>query len=449
MKMKKILYAFVFLSVMMGCKKTSYVPKFDKTPQERAADQIKLVSTTLTGATNGWIATMPTLAGGGYGFFITFDNEQGVTMLGDMTNESATTLGKSYYRVKQDMGTELVFDTYNYISMLDDPNAAILGGTAKVGYSSDIEFTYDRMNGDSIFFIGKKYRQPLKMVKATAAQKTAYTNGDYLTAINKLKNFFTTVKYPYVEVVSGSTTIKAGISINATNNLAAGKRVTFTGVLADGITVGSASAKFAFTLDGADLLGGGLVYQGIKFVRFFWKDAATLVMYDSTGKEYVVKSNPTPITPLWLLIGTGYASVTVANATTAPGWGTDYVTRRADAANKMLTGGYALRLEQMSYAFNNASKKMTLKVNMPQNTTPYVGTINYTYTRSDNGVFKFTYVDADGNGGIIVPFMASLLAQRLNVDTFNIDYYNDPSGTVLAQFKSIENPTFTFTGTLQ
>lgn len=437
------------LSVMAGCTKTSYVPVFDKTPQERVADQIKLVSTTLTGSTNGWIATLPTQAGGGYGFYITFDNEQNVTMYADMTNQSANTVGKSYYRVKQDIGTELVFDSYNYISMLDDPNSAVLGGASKVGFSSDIEFTYDRMNGDSIIFIGKKYRQPFKLVKATAAQKAAYTNGDYLTAIDKLKNFFATVKFPYVEIVSGSTTLKAGISLNSTNNLAAGKRVTFTGVLADGLTATSSTAKFAFNLSGADILDKGLVYQGVKFVRFFWKDATTLVMYDSTGKEYVVKSNPTPITPLWLLIGSGYGSVNVANATTASGWGADYVTRRADAANKMLTGGYALRLEQMSYAFNNASKKMTLKVNMPQNSTQYVGTINYTYTRSDNGVFKFTYVDADGNGGIIVPFMAQLLAQRLNVDTFNIDYYNDPAGNLFAQFKSIENPTFTFTGTLQ
>ncbi|MGM9474819.1 DUF4302 domain-containing protein [Pedobacter sp. GSP4] len=445
--MKRLLYFMAILSVLMSCKKTSYVPVFDKTPQERAAEQINLVSTTLSSAPNGWIATLPTLAGGGYSFYIAFDGKQGVTMYGDMTTESAGTVGTSNYRVKQDIGTELVFDTYNYISMLDDPNSAILGGASKVGYSSDIEFTFDRLNGDSIIFVGKKYRQPFKLVKATAAQQGIYTSGGFLTAINKLKDFFVTNKYPYIEVVSGAATLKVGVSLNATNNLTAGKRATLTGVLADGITTASGTGKFSFNLSGADILGDGLVYQGIKFVRFFWKDATTLVMYDSAGKEYIVKSSPTPITPLYLLLGSGYGVVTIPNATTYPGWSADYVTRRADAANKMLTGGYALRLEQTTYTFNNVAKKLTIRVNMPQNTTQYVGTINYTYTKSDSGIFKFTYVDADGNGNIIVPFMAALLAQRLNVDTFTVDYFTHPTtGALLAQFKSIEHPDFTFTG---
>ncbi|RZL63803.1 MAG: DUF4302 domain-containing protein, partial [Pedobacter sp.] len=439
-------FYIAILSVIISCKKTSYVPVFDKTPQERAADQINLVSTTLTGAPNGWVATLPTQAGGGYGFFITFDNQQNTTMYGDMTNESASTVGKSYYRVKQDIGTELVFDTYNYISMLNDPNGT-LGGASKIGYSSDIEFTFDRINGDSIVFIGKKYRQKFALVKATAAQQATYTAGAYLTAIDKLKNFFSTVKFPYIDITSGASTIKAGVSLNATNNLSAGKRASLTGVLADGITVASGSNKFAFNLSGADILGDGITYQGIKFVKFLWKDATTLTMIDKDGKEYVVKSSPTPITPLHLLIGSAYGTVSLPNATTFPGWGADYVARRATAANAMLNGGYSLRLENMVYTINNISKKMTLRINMPQNATQYVGTVNYTFTKTDAGVYKFNYVDADGNGAICVQFMTALLAQRINVDTFTVDYLVHPTtGALLAVFTSVQNPTFSFSG---
>lgn len=301
--MKRLLFFIALLSTLISCKKTSYVAKFDKTPQERAGDQIELVVTTLVSSPNGWIATLPTAAGGGYSFYINFDNQQNVTMYGDLTDASATTVGKSYYRVKQDIGTDLVFDSYNYISMLDDPNSSVLGGASKIGYSSDIDFIYDRSSADSIIFIGKKYRQPFKLVKATAAQKASYETAGLKTAMDKFKSFFATIKNPYIEIVSGANTLKAGMSVNVTNSLTIGKRVSFTGVLADGVTTAGGTSKFAFKLDGADLLGSGLVYNGITFVKMAWKDATTLAFYDSTGKEYIIKSSPVPLTPLALLFG--------------------------------------------------------------------------------------------------------------------------------------------------
>ena len=121
--MKRIFLCIAVLSIMISCKKTSYVAKFDKLPQERIAEQLSLVSNALSSSPNGWVATLPTQAGGGYGFYISFDKELNVSMYGDMTATSSSVLGSSYYRIKQDMGTELVFDTYNYISILNDPNA--------------------------------------------------------------------------------------------------------------------------------------------------------------------------------------------------------------------------------------------------------------------------------------------------------------------------------------
>ncbi|SFA57518.1 protein of unknown function [Pedobacter suwonensis] len=449
--MKKIFYLLCLaLVVLAGCKKTDFESTFEKSPEERMADAIALVSNTLTSAPNGWIATLPTSAGGGYGFYMNFDANQKVTMYSDISDAGAANGAVSTYRVTTGSGAMLAFDTYNFISMLQDPKSSVLGGVQGSGFSSDVEFTYVRSTPDSLIMVGRQFRQPLLMVKATAAQKAAFLAGDYKTAIDKFKSFFSAIKYPYIEIVSGNATLKAGIAVNVTNNMTAGKRVSFTGVLEDNKTVVGGNSKFAFKLAGADLLGSGLVYNGIKFVKFAWKDDTTLAVYDSTGKEYIVKSSPTPLTPLYLLIGAGYTLVTVPNATTYAGWGADYVTRRATAASAMLNGGYALRLEQMAYTFNNTTKKLTLTVNMPQNATLYVGTINYTYTRTDDGIFKFNYVDADGNGAIIVPFMVTLLGQRLNVDNFTVDYLTDPvTGGLFAQFKSVQNPTFTFSGVLQ
>ncbi|KLT66200.1 hypothetical protein AB669_08590 [Pedobacter sp. BMA] len=413
-------------------------------------EAIAKVKNILSSAENGWIAITPTADGGGYSFFMKFDAAENVKMYADLNDASSTTEYASYYRVKQDQGVDLVFDTFNYITMLNDPDPATLGGNRGTGFKSDVDFIYDRSSGDSIIFTGKRYRQSLKMVKATATQRAAYESAGLKTAIDKVKSFFSTNKYPYIEIVSGTSTIKAGISINTTNNVAGGKRLTLTGVLADGVTTATASTKFAFTLDGPFLLGTDLKYSSITFVKILWKDASTLALYDSTGKEYIVKNSTAPLTPLYLLLGASYGNVVLPNATTYTGWGSEYISRRATAASAMLNGGYALRLEQMTYTFNNTTKKMTLKVNMPQNATQYVGTLNYTYTRGSDGIFKFTYVDADGNGTLIVPFMAALLGQRLNVNTFTVDYLSDPiSGGLYAQFKSIENPNFTFSGALQ
>jgi hypothetical protein len=43
--------------------------------------------------------------------------------------------------------------------------------------------------------------------------------------------------------------------------------------------------------------------------------------------------------------------------------------------------------------------------------------------------------------------MAPLFGQRLNADTFTLNYFAAPNGDILAQFTSIEHPDFAFTGT--
>ncbi|MEE1946037.1 DUF4302 domain-containing protein [Pedobacter sp. KR3-3] len=450
--MKKTIFYIAILSVMMGCKKTSYVPVFDKTPQERAADQIKLVSTTLTSAPNGWIATLPTFGGGGYGFYVTFDNQQNVTMYGDMTNDAASTVAKSYYRVKQDIGTDLVFDTYNYISMLDDPNNAVLGGTAKVGFSSDIEFIFDRINGDSIIFVGKKYRQPFKLVKATAAQQATYASGGYLTAIDKFKNFFTTIKNPYIEIVSGGATLKAGISVNTTNNLAAGKRVSLSGLLADGVTAGSGVSKFAFKLDGADLLGPGLVYQGVTLIRMAWKDATTMAFYDTNGKEYIVKSNPVPLTPLSSLFGYQttypYKKITIPTA----GLPTGVTSGFTAVYNQMVALFVASGRSVTSTTFTLTSNTtFSVAVAYMSGTSAFTATVNFGYTRNGDVITldNIPVVTSDNNWNTRA-IQLKPLADYIVSGPFKIDWVTSttPNSPNLGGLYRTADPTSFIYGTL-
>ncbi len=119
--MKHTIYVLTIIGLLFGCKKTEYVAKFDEDPQVRIQKEIQEIKTSLTGSTNGWIGVMPTLTGGGYGFYITFANDESLMMQADLDTNKALTANQSRYRIKQDMGVNLLFDTYNYISLLNDP----------------------------------------------------------------------------------------------------------------------------------------------------------------------------------------------------------------------------------------------------------------------------------------------------------------------------------------
>ncbi|MNI31112.1 hypothetical protein D3C73_849850 [compost metagenome] len=440
------------LSVMMSCKKTSYVAVFDKTPQERVADKINLVSTTLTGAPNGWIATLPTFAGGGYSFYFNFDNQQNVTMYADLNDQSATTVAKSNYRVKQDIGIELVFDTYNYISMLDDPNAAIFGGASKIGFSSDIEFTYDRSTADSIVFIGKKYRQPFKLVKATAQQKAAYESAGLKTGIDKFKNFFLTNQFPYIEVTSGSAVLKVAISPNITNALTTGKRIDLTGVLADGTTVISKNQKFSLNLNGADVLNEGLVWQGITFVRLAWKDVTTLALYDTAGKEYIVKNNAQPILNINLLWGTKYNALRGAYKTINPGTTAKGAAILNYYYNNLTPAfvGFSFNYGHITLSWNRVNQRFLFDGRCtqtgPSETAGWVTNITYNYTVNPDGSYKFTVL-SPASGGYVANVMTELDKFLKNNDVL-FDYYSD-NGVVYGKMSSVQDPTIVMTFALQ
>lgn len=449
--MKRILLFIAVLSIMISCKKTSYVAKFDKLPQERVAEQLALVSNALSASPNGWVATLPTQAGGGYGFYISFDKELNVSMYGDMTATSSSVLASSYYRVKQDMGAELVFDTYNYIAMLNDPNASVLGGAAKIGYSSDVEFTFDKIAGDTMVFIGKKFRQPFRLVKATPTQKAAYLAGGLKTNIDKLTAFFVATKNPYIDVTTGATTNKAAVAANFTNNLALGKRIELTALLANN-TVTSAKGKFAITTDDMPLLSGGLIFQGITFVKLAWKDANTLAFYDNTGKEYIIKSNPTPLTPLAPLFGFPntflYRKISIGTAGLAKGVTSQFNDIFQAMVTKLSTLNPARTIVGVSFTLTNGSTA-TVNVSPNNGTTTFSANATFNYTIS-NGVITLTNPIYDGNwtargteyDGIKNFFLSG---------PFKLDWVvsSDPTNTsTLGGLYRVADPTSFFYGTL-
>lgn len=438
------------LAIFASCKK-SKEEVFDKKPEERLSESVAQVKATLLGSSNGWVATLPTQAGGGFAFYMHFDASENVKMYGDLNAASISTQATSTYRLKAVLGTELIFDTFNYISLLVDPVPGVFGGAAGSGFKSDVEFIHVRTNADSIFFKGKKYDQPLVMVKATTAQKASYENNEYKTAIDKLKAYFGSARNPYVEVVSGNSTLKAGIGIDVNSSLASGKRVSLTGVLADGTSTATANAKYAFTLSGADILGSGLVYQGVKFVRIGWKDATTLVFYDSTGKEYVVKSNPTPLTPFHLLFKYNGTYKVIRIGSSLPlGVNSKFndIYQALAARLAAVTTGGPRTIVAIYITLNNATTA-TVTISPTNGTSTFLANATFNYT-IENDVITLSNPVYDGNwtargteyDGIKNYFLSG---------PFKIDWVtstNPANTSLMGGLYRVSDPTSFFYGTL-
>src|SRR5690606_13032540 len=266
-----------------------------------------------------WKANVGTGLKGGYGFFFMFDNDQVVKMVGDLTDESLSKLQESNFRVKQDNGATLIFDTYNYITMLNHPDPAVYGGTIREGLRSDLEYRFKSSSTDTMVFVGKRYANELVLVKATAEEKNKYISSSYLTAVNSTKTFFTNNENPYIEFTEGGKTYQMGIAL-ALNN----KTIEFASLEADNST-SAASGKFAFSLDGAEIINGGVPYRGITFL-YVKKEADKYYMVDSKGSKYELKNSSTPILPLYKLIGSKYVGFRSPYLTYFPGTSADGLT---------------------------------------------------------------------------------------------------------------------------
>ncbi len=443
---KRITFSLMALLavVFVRCKKESYVALFDQPAQERMGDSIKYVKNALVNAPNGWIGLLPTGLGGGYGFYMTFNNDLNVSMYADIVDESATTASASQYRVKNDMGACLSFDTYNYITVLNDPDVNV-----RDGFRSDIDFIYDHTSGDSLIFLGKRYRQKFSLIKATTAQKTQYVSGGYEKAIAGFRDFFVTNNNAYIQLEDGT---KVSVEPNFTLSLLSGKRITLTALSPAG-TITSATAKFAITVDQMAVLDSGVNLASMKFTKLAWKDASRMAIYTATGKEYIINNATQPIVPLYMLMGVKYSSLFGNFKTINPGTTTDGATILNYYYNNLNNAsllGYSFNFGSIKLTWDLVNTRMTFNGFCSQNggSSGWITTITYKYTVDNNGVYKFTLSSA-ASGGYVSKIMTQLDA-FLQGNSVKLDYYVDAaSNTVYGRMSSVEKPGTVMTFALQ
>jgi len=443
--MKKIfIIGFFALLIIQACKKDQELID-GKRPEERVAESLEKYRNELTSSPNGWVAYLgTTLVGGGYNFYMSFDKNNRVVMRADYDSDIALETVESTYRVKQVLAPSLIFDTYTLLHLLQDPDPGSFNGDYSVGYGSDFEFEIREQVGDTLKLIGKKRKAPLILVKATADQKAFYTSDKFSENIDGISTFL--ANNPFIYILDPKDNAKK-IQVSMSPDV---RSRSFALISTNAGEIITNSGVFSFSDAGARL--NTPVKQGdVTYTSLSWDNVTKkLYLVSSTGTKVEILTSNTPILPLNILMGSVYSSLTVPNGTQYPGWSANFVTRRASAASAILTGGYNLRLDMMQFAFNGKAKTLTLNAYVYQNANGFLAVYSYTYAKAADGTFKFTYIGANGNGGLMIPGMNPLLADRINADDFKLDYFINPTtGAILGQFISVQHPDFTFSGILQ
>ena len=201
MKKNKILTLVIMFAVMVtafSCTKDD-MENFDKSATERLQERIDEVKTLLTSETNGWIMKYyigSSQSGGGYIYTVKFAESEA-----EVGFEYAKDLGKtltSLYKVTDDNGPVLSFDTYNdylhYFSTPSSSNYQALGG--------DFEFEIFDVTPEKITMVGRRSRNLIVL------EPLEVSSEEYLSGVTNISKNFT----PYfLNGNAGGTTLSGTV----------------------------------------------------------------------------------------------------------------------------------------------------------------------------------------------------------------------------------------------
>jgi hypothetical protein len=306
---------FVILILASSCKRDEVELTFGVTPVERMAQLQKQIKDQLTNAEFGWKVLTTTPAKGNFGYYMDFDVDgpDRIRMVADILPSTLSTVKESAYRVKILASPVLSFETYNYIHLLGDPDASVIGGESMFGFRGDVDFEYQRSTPDSIFLIGRKFRNKMIMVKANQAEQAGYLSGGYLTAVNKIKSIFANNLVSLVDI-NGVT---YQITPNSTNKMV------------DVISVVDNAVKrnvqiFSYSIDGLEIPNG--LQAGNTLIKKLVLSNDKMYVLTATGESIEIRSSSTALVSLNQLMGVTYRGLSVPTNTIYPGTTTNGVT---------------------------------------------------------------------------------------------------------------------------
>jgi hypothetical protein len=283
---KRLLLICFTLSVLAACQKSDETV-FSAPPDTRLNDTLKKYGDILVAAPHGWkgLVYPEGLEDGVFSFFFQFNDSNRVKMYADFDSASAVTRMESSYRLKALQQPCLLFDTYSYIHLLSDPDAAVNGGVYGEGLYSDFEFSIEGMHGDTMLLRGRYHNSKAVLIKASEAEEAAYTAEKANRLIDKVDTYLTYFK----RFTTGSSNYDVAFDILT-------RSVTFSWVDESGESH-TVTTGFYYTPSGvafAPAVNMG-TFMLTSFDNITWSAAATTLSFTVNGTTGTIKESARPL----------------------------------------------------------------------------------------------------------------------------------------------------------
>jgi hypothetical protein len=211
--MKKYIAVFIIgLMALAGCER-EVISGLDGSVDNRLNDLIDGYVKDLKDAEYGWMASVYTEEGY-YQFWMKFEDNNVVRMYTDnlkYENQYKTVEQSSTYTFKALQRPTLVFDTYSYLSIINDPDTSISGaGSYNEGLITDFEFeVVEHSSPDKFIFMGRFNKVNVVFRRANAAELEGVKAGRLM---DKLRSTYLDMDGKFVYCESGMNRVIAKLS---------------------------------------------------------------------------------------------------------------------------------------------------------------------------------------------------------------------------------------------
>lgn len=194
MNMKKYIRTILATLSLASLGACSETVTLDGSVAQRVDAAINEYTEELSSADYGWLLNVMT-SEGIYRFWCEFGNDNTVIMLTDNLRypELNGVPGQSTYNMRAMQRPTLAFDTYTYISLINDPDNSISGGNSNMGLGTDFEFEVVEFDAENEVFnlMGHVNKVKATLVKATREEAEAVMNGGLMEVLNNATNYNT------------------------------------------------------------------------------------------------------------------------------------------------------------------------------------------------------------------------------------------------------------------
>ena len=299
--MKKFyMYLCLGLFAMTGCDRMEE-NIFSETPDERLEKTLTEYDELLHGSPNGWLLSIETGVKGGYRFWVNFNENRRVTMLSDLDYDLPTKIKtsiqpkESSYMLKGLLAPSLIFDTYNYLHMLSDPQASVNGSSANgTGLEGDFEFSLIKADNGRIYLRGNFNGCTAYLDPATPKEVECITEGSLKSVYDHLGEYLEDNKFPAITIGENKLSTKPNARktefayMNADDEIISMSVGSYMDLKSE---TGEKTYSDIYFFEPVEILGE-------TFTEMIWDEAAGNYVLTSKGKAFPVIDNEVPAYPL-------------------------------------------------------------------------------------------------------------------------------------------------------